>query len=130
MSNLTDDVRHHVVPAFLCPINREATMIEHNCDEHGLFENPKWLLEHYFEKSGVQINDEDKKIIFDFLETGNGKQIMESFLCPVNRYCTKEEYSCSDEDFMQDKNYERLIKHYIFNGGAVAFAQRRNRVTI
>jgi len=100
-------------------------MGEHNCNEWGLFENPSWLLEHYFQNSGVLLDEDEKKEIFNFLETRNGSQIMEAFLCPLNRHATKEECGLSDEDFLEDSNHTYLLKHYIKNGGAAAFAKKR-----
>jgi len=98
-------------------------MIEHSCNEWGLFDHPEWLLEHYF--SRVFVEDDEKKIISSFLETRNGRQILESFLCPVNRHCTRLEYKCSDDDFVKGNNHDFLIKHYALNGGAEAFAKKR-----
>ena len=100
-------------------------MKKKQCSEWVLFENPKWLLEHYFEYSGIVLTDTEKEEIFDFIESRNGAQIMESFLCPVNRHATREEHGCSDEDFIVGSNYNKLIMHYLQNGGAKAFALKR-----
>lgn len=117
----------HLAFAFLCTKNRSMTMLEHSCDEWGLFYHPEWLLEHYFLNSGVVLNQEEKDSIFNFIESRNGRQILESFLCPVNRHCTRLEYKCSDEDFVVGNNHDFLIKHYALNGGAEAFAKKRER---
>ena len=127
MSNINVNINHLAV-AFLCPKNRHATMVEHACTEMCLFENPIWLLEHYFKNSGVELTDIDRKDIIDFIETRNGRQITEAFLCPINRHATRLEYKCSDDDFLVDENHNRLIKHYLENGGAKAFALRREKI--
>ena len=117
----------HLVFAFLCTKNRSMTMLEHSCNEWGLFDHPEWLLEHYFLNSGVVLDQEEKDSIFNFIESRNGRQILESFLCPVNRHCTRLEYNCSDEDFVKDRNHDLLIRHYASNGGAEAFAIKREK---
>ncbi len=113
----------HLAIAFLCTTNRSTTMAEHGCDEWGLFKNPTWLLDHYFKNSGVQLSEEEKESIFAFIETRNGFQIMESFLCPINRNGTREEHHLSDYELL--KNYEKLILHFVLNGGAKKFAEER-----
>ncbi len=127
MSDITENVRHLML-AFLCPVNRATTMTEHSCDEMGLFKNPSWLLEHYFQKSGVELSEEEKREVEDFIKTRNGTQITEAFLCPVNRHCTRLECECCDEDFLKGNNYEKLIMHYVLNGGALEFAKKREKL--
>ena len=127
MPNIVNSVFHLMI-AFLCIRNRSAVMKKKQCDEWVLFENPKWLLEHYFEYSGIVLTDSEKEELFDFIESRNGKQIAESFLCPVNRHATREEHKCSDEDFVVGNNYNRLIMHYLQNGGAKAFALKRKEI--
>jgi len=124
MANITIHI-HHLVFAFLCPNNRTMTMEEYKCGEMELFENPTYLLHHYFKNSGIVLNEADQYEIEIFLSSRNGKQIAEAFLCPVNRHCTRVEYNCCDGDFIVGKNYERLIIHYVVNGGADAFAKKR-----
>lgn len=51
------------------------------------------------------------------------KQIVEALTCPINRYATMREHNC-DEWFLYKKP-ELLIRHFIENGGAKAFAKRR-----
>lgn len=53
----------------------------------------------------------------------NDAQIWESFLCPVNRHCTRVEHNCDDWELF--KHPEWLVEHYIKNGGAEAFAKHR-----
>lgn len=117
--------KQHLALAFLCPVNRNATMIEHNCNQWELLQNPMWLLDHYFTHSGVNLTKEEKQAIIDFTKTRNGQQITAAFLCPINRHATRVEYGCSDEFFIIGNNYEYLIGHYIVNGGAAAFAKLR-----
>ncbi len=124
MPNLSKNI-HHLVCVFLCPNNRTKTMSECNCNEIGLFENPTYLLHRYFKNRGVLIDDADRYEIEFFLTTRNGRQIAEAFLCPVNRHCTRVENNYCDGDFIKDKNFEKLIMHYVINGGAEAFAKKR-----
>jgi hypothetical protein len=125
MSNVIGENFKHVAFAFLCTKNRDATMREHGCNEWSLFENPIWLLTHYFENSGVELSMNDKKDIFDFVETECGKQIVEAFSCPVNRHAVRAKYKWSDEDFLKEGNKGELVKNFVENGGAVAFALKR-----
>lgn len=61
-------------------------------------------------------------IVFDnskFLQ----RQIVEALTCPINRHCTRLERRCDDWELWH--NPEWLIQHFIDNGGAAAFARRR-----
>ena len=53
----------------------------------------------------------------------NIQQIIEIFTCPVNRHSTRVEYQCSDVELYDHPDW--LIKHFIENGGAEAFAKKR-----
>ncbi len=127
MSNI-DVNKKHLAYAFLCPTNRVATMLENNCNEWELFQNPTWLLDHYFKSSGVELSEQEIKEITEFTKTRNGRQVTEAFLCPINRHCTRVKHGQSDKYFLIDGNYEYLIEHYIVAGGAAAFAKRREDV--
>ncbi len=124
MPNLSKNV-HYLVCAFLCPDNRAKTMLEHKCDEIGLFENPEYLLHRHFKNRGMLIDVDDRREMEFFLSTRNGRQIIDAFLCPVNRHCTRVENNYSDADLIKDRNFEKLIMHYVINGGAEAFAKKR-----
>lgn len=63
-----------------------------------------------------------KKIIFDFKKY-ELKQILEAVTCPINRHGTREEHGCDDWELF--RHPELLIKHFVENGGAAAFAKRR-----
>jgi len=126
MSTVVDNLTH-VTNAFLCLTNRSTTMIEHSCDEWGLFKNPVWLLNHYFEKSGVKLSDSEKTEILVFLETKEGKEMTEAFLNPENRRGTEEEYSFNNEDFKR-KCY-LLIIHYKKHGGVEVLAKKENNLS-
>lgn len=117
----------HFRTALLCMVNRGATMKEHGCDEHGLFLHPSWLFKHYFENSGIPLTDQDKIEILRYSRGRWGKQPVQAFLCITNRYMTMREYGCSPESFLREKNHDCLIMHFIANGGAVAFAKRREK---
>ncbi|MSR79085.1 MAG: hypothetical protein EXS59_02995 [Candidatus Taylorbacteria bacterium] len=41
-----------VTEALTCPLNRDMTRREHNCDDWELFKHPGWLLWHYHENGG------------------------------------------------------------------------------
>ena len=119
-------INEHIRFAFLCTVNRFMTKCEHyNCTEQDLFNNPGWLIRHYFENSGVKLTDSEKNQIEDFLITRNGRQVTKAFLCPTNRNSVKEEYGLSDDDFLKAKNYNKLIEHYIVFGGAKVFADKK-----
>lgn len=64
----------------------------------------------------------NKPPIFDMSQYSR-EQIMEALNCPVNRHCTRVEHDCDDWDLQKNPNW--LVKHFIDNGGAVAFAQKR-----
>jgi len=51
------------------------------------------------------------------------KQVVEALTCPINRHGTRVEHECDDE--WLGRHPDLLIKHYIENGGAAAFAKRR-----
>ncbi len=38
-----------IIEAFTCPINRDCTRKEHNCDDWHLYKNPKLLIKHFIE---------------------------------------------------------------------------------
>ena len=40
--------------AFLCPVNRHCTRVEHSCDDWELFKHPEWLLEHFIRCGGAE----------------------------------------------------------------------------
>jgi hypothetical protein len=63
-----------------------------------------------------------KPAVFD-LKLYSAEQVMEALNCPVNRHCTRVEHDCTDWDLQLHPEW--LIQHYIENGGAVAFAQKR-----
>ncbi len=42
------------VQAYTCPLNRAMTMVEHSCDEWGLFYHPDWLVMHYINNGGAK----------------------------------------------------------------------------
>jgi len=56
----------------------------------------------------------------------NAKQVEEAFLDPLNRLGTMQEYKCDDYGLYLNRNW--LILHYIKFGGAIAFAQERERL--
>ena len=74
-------------------------------------------------------SEEEKKELIDYLKTENGIQIMESFLCPVNRKAYKDSQSkpCTDEDLPMGDNPGGLIFHYCDKGGAEAFREKRKK---
>jgi hypothetical protein len=100
-------------------------MSEHNCNEHDLFEHPEWLLEHYFNNSGIQLEERERNLLREHLKNRLGEQTAQAFLCPVNRSMTMEEYKCPPESFLEGKNYDHLLRHYAENGGAEKFAELR-----
>ncbi|MFA6227556.1 MAG: hypothetical protein WC631_03750 [Candidatus Paceibacterota bacterium] len=51
------------------------------------------------------------------------EQIRIALTCHVNRHMTRVEHNCTDQDLFEHPEW--LIDHFIANGGAVAFAQRR-----
>jgi hypothetical protein len=53
-------------------------------------------------------------------------QLAEALTCPVNRHATMEEYGLSS-DWDLFHNPKLLLKHYIENGGAEAFAAKRDK---
>ncbi|MFA6430536.1 MAG: hypothetical protein WC229_01430 [Candidatus Paceibacterota bacterium] len=66
-----------------------------------------------------------KKVVtplFD-LNAYNTKQIIEILTCPVNRHATRIEHNCDDWELY--KHPEWLVEHFVKNGGAEAFAQKR-----
>lgn len=126
MSNIGENFRH-LAFAFLCPNNRIMTMEEYGCDEWVLLEHPEFSLAHYYNNSGIELSFEDKKDIADFMATRCGIQITAAFLCPVNRHAVRDKYKCSDEDFLEEENQERLVRNFVENGGAVAFAIEREK---
>lgn len=60
--------------------------------------------------------------VFD-MTAYNREQIIEALNCPVNRHATRVEHKC--DDWALHEHPEWLIEHFIRNGGAEAFAQRR-----
>jgi len=58
------------------------------------------------------------------LQDNNWRQIVEALTCPLNRAMTMREHSCNEMDLFNHPEW--LIKHYIENGGAVAFAKKRS----
>ena len=42
-----------VMEALSCPVNRDATRKERNCDDLVLFDHPEWLVEHYIKYGGA-----------------------------------------------------------------------------
>jgi hypothetical protein len=108
MPTVIDNLTHFEI-AFSCLVNYKMTKAEHNCDEWGLFENPKWLLDHYFKNSGVGLSDSEKKEVYDFLETPAGREMMAAFLNPENRRGTEKEYGCNEENF-KHKWYLLIIR--------------------
>lgn len=63
-----------------------------------------------------------KPPIFDISQYSK-EQIIEALNCPVNRHCTRVEHKC--DDWTLQEHPEWLIRHFVENGGAVAFAQKR-----
>jgi len=57
------------------------------------------------------------------MAVNNYPQIVEALTCPVNRDMTRVEHSCDDRELFHHPEW--LIAHYITNGGAIAFAKRR-----
>jgi hypothetical protein len=120
MGNLSEEIRFAAY-AFLCPINRNETLKEHELShlsykekEEVLFSHPEWLLDHYFKYSGEGEKldkDEQKKLYFYLMNNSNGNQITLAFLCPVNRDSTRREFNYSDEDLLH--HYNSLLLHYI-----------------
>jgi len=43
-----------IIDALLCPLNRHATRVEHECTDEDLYHHPDWLLEHYAKNGGAQ----------------------------------------------------------------------------
>ena len=52
-----------VIDALTCPVNRDMTRREHDCDDWALYKNPGWLLAHYIMNGGA---DEFRKRRKDF----------------------------------------------------------------
>ena len=117
----------HFKTALLCVVNRSSTMKEHNCNEHDLFLHPSWLFKHYFDYSGVCLSNEEKIEILHYSRTRLGRQVVQAFLCITNRYMTMKEHGCSPGNFLEGKNHDLLIEHFIENGGAKEFAKRREK---
>lgn len=40
------------IEALTCPVNRDSTRREHNCNDMDLFHHPEWLMENYIKKGG------------------------------------------------------------------------------
>ena len=56
----------------------------------------------------------------------NIKQLVEALTCPVNRYATMVEHSCNEMELFHHPDW--LVMHYVENGGAIAFAEKRSNV--
>ena len=53
--DLTRYNHQQFVDAMLCPVNRDMTRREHNCDDKALWENGGvWLMEHYIKFGGAE----------------------------------------------------------------------------
>jgi hypothetical protein len=50
-------------------------------------------------------------------------QVIVALTCPINRDCTRKEHQCDDWELFKHPDW--LIRHFIENGGAEAFARRR-----
>jgi len=124
------DLSTHFLTALLCVINRGATMEEHHCNEHDLFLHPLRLFKHYFKYSGVCLSKREKILILKYARSHNGRQVVQACTCIVNLVMTMEEYKCDPQSFLVEKNHERLIKHYIYNGGAKEFAIKRKEFVL
>lgn len=57
------------------------------------------------------------------LEHNNWRQIVEALTCPLNRTMTMVEHSCDEMELFHHPEW--LVSHYVANGGAIAFAERR-----
>ena len=53
----------------------------------------------------------------------NDDQVIEALTCPINRHAVRTKYGV--DDWWLHDHKDVLIMHWIQNGGAVAFAQRR-----
>lgn len=45
--------RTQLQEALTCPLNRDMTRREHECDDWELFRHPEWLMRHYLENGGA-----------------------------------------------------------------------------
>lgn len=55
----------------------------------------------------------------------NARQVQQAFLDPLNRFGTMQEHRCNEYDLYLHPDW--LIVHYIQFGGAVAFAEEREK---
>ncbi len=46
--------RTQLQEALTCPLNRDMTRREHECDDWELFRYPEWLMSHYLENGGAK----------------------------------------------------------------------------
>ena len=46
-------MQRQTIDALTCPVNRDWTRREHQCDDWMLYQHPDWLIEHYIRNSGA-----------------------------------------------------------------------------
>lgn len=63
-----------------------------------------------------------KTLVFDRVRYAR-VQLVDALTCPINRHATRLHHNC--DDWFLHQHPDLLLMHYIKNGGAVAFARRR-----
>ena len=61
--------------------------------------------------------------VFDHTGSLHGQILIDPLTCPITRQGTRVEHDCDDWDLWRNPNL--LLEHYIKNGGATAFARKR-----
>ena len=65
-----------------------------------------------------------EKIVRFNLKKYLDRQTIEAITCPVNRHATRVAHNCDDWELFKHPKW--LLENIIQNGGAAAFAKRRN----